>query len=158
LIAGNELLLRGGAVLGKVRSPARAEAMARWREPDFAVAAATGIVALSGALLLALGVLAPAPDLTWIDPDFADLATQASQFVPSLIGAGLIVLAIGLSQRVNLAWGATIVLLRRASGCGSPRCSCWRSCCWRRSAPASIATRGCSAGRCSSITPCRCLA
>jgi uncharacterized membrane protein YbhN (UPF0104 family) len=111
LFAGNELLLRGGAVLGKVRSPARAEAMARWREPDFAVAAATGIVALSGALLLALGVLAPAPDLTWIDPDFADLATQASQFVPSLIGAGLIVLAIGLSQRVNLAWGATIVLL-----------------------------------------------
>ncbi len=111
LFAGNELLLRGGAVLGKVRGPARREALARWREPDFAVAAATGIVALSGALLLALGVLAPAPDLTWIDPDFADLATQASQFVPSLIGAGLIVLAIGLSQRVNLAWGATIVLL-----------------------------------------------
>jgi uncharacterized membrane protein YbhN (UPF0104 family) len=111
MFAGNELLLRGGAVMGKVRSPARAEAMARWREPDFAVAAATGVVALSGALLLALGVLAPAPDLTWIDPDFADLATQASQFVPSLIGAGLIVLAIGLSQRVNLAWGATIVLL-----------------------------------------------
>jgi uncharacterized membrane protein YbhN (UPF0104 family) len=111
MFAGNELLLRGGAVLGKVRGPARAEALARWREPDFAVAAATGVVALSGALLLALGVLAPAPDLTWIDPDFADLATQASQFVPSLIGAGLIVLAIGLSQRVNLAWGATIVLL-----------------------------------------------
>jgi uncharacterized membrane protein YbhN (UPF0104 family) len=111
MFAGNELLLRGGAVMGKVRSPARAEALARWREPDFAVAAATGVVALSGALLLALGVLAPAPDLTWIDPDFADLATQASQFVPSLIGAGLIVLAIGLSQRVNLAWGATIVLL-----------------------------------------------
>jgi uncharacterized membrane protein YbhN (UPF0104 family) len=96
MFAGNELLLRGGAVLGKVRGPARAEALARWREPDFAVAAATGVVALSGALLLALGVLAPAPDLTWI---------------PSLIGAGLIVLAIGLSQRVNLAWGATIVLL-----------------------------------------------
>jgi uncharacterized membrane protein YbhN (UPF0104 family) len=111
LFAGNELLLRGNAMLGKVRGPARREALTRWREPDFAVAAATGIVALSGALLLALGVLAPAPDLTWIDPDFADLATQASQFVPSLIGAGLIVLAIGLSQRVNLAWGATIVLL-----------------------------------------------
>jgi phosphatidylglycerol lysyltransferase len=111
LFAGNELLLRGGAVLGKVRGPARREALSRWREPDFAVAAATGVVALSGALLLALGVLAPAPDLSWIDPDFADLATQASQFVPSLIGAGLIVLAIGLSQRVNLAWGATIVLL-----------------------------------------------
>jgi uncharacterized membrane protein YbhN (UPF0104 family) len=111
MFAGNELLLRGGAVLGKVRGPARFEAMAKWREPDFAVAAATGVVALCGALLLALGVLAPEPDLSWIDPDFVDLASQASQFVPSLIGAGLVVLAIGLSQRVNLAWGATLVLL-----------------------------------------------
>ncbi len=111
MFAGNELLLRGGAVLGKVRGPARRDALAKWREPDFAVAAATGIVAMCGALLLALGVLAPEQDLSWIDPDFADLATQASQFVPSLIGAGLVVLAIGLSQRVNLAWGATLVLL-----------------------------------------------
>jgi uncharacterized membrane protein YbhN (UPF0104 family) len=111
MFAGNELLLRGGAVLGKVRGPARFEAMAKWREPDFAVAAATGVVALCGALLLALGVLAPEPDLSWIDPEFVDLASQASQFVPSLIGAGLVVLAIGLSQRVNLAWGATLVLL-----------------------------------------------
>jgi uncharacterized membrane protein YbhN (UPF0104 family) len=111
LFAGNELLLRGTAVLGKVRSPSKPETMSKWREPDFAVAAATGVVALCGALLLALGVLAPEPDLSWIDPDFADLASQASQFVPSLIGAGLVVLAIGLSQRVNLAWGATLVLL-----------------------------------------------
>jgi uncharacterized membrane protein YbhN (UPF0104 family) len=111
MFAGNELLLRGGALVGKVRNPSKLEALGRWREPDFAVAAATGVVALCGGLLLALGVLAPAQDLSWIDPDFADLATQASQFVPSLIGAGLVVLAIGLSQRVNLAWGATIVLL-----------------------------------------------
>jgi uncharacterized membrane protein YbhN (UPF0104 family) len=111
MFAGNELLLRGGALVGKVRNPAKLDALGRWREPDFAVAAATGVVALCGGLLLALGVLAPTQDLSWIDPDFADLATQASQFVPSLIGAGLIVLAIGLSQRVNLAWGATIVLL-----------------------------------------------
>jgi phosphatidylglycerol lysyltransferase len=111
LFAGNELLLRGGAVLGKVRGPARLQALARWSEPDFAVTAATGVVALCGALLLSLGVLAPPPDLTWLDPDFADLASKASQFVPSLIGAGLVVLAIGLSQQVNLAWGATIALL-----------------------------------------------
>ena len=56
-------------------------------------------------------MLAPQPDFSWIDPDFADVATQAGQFVPSLIGAGLMVLAIGLSHRVNLAWSATIVLL-----------------------------------------------
>ena len=35
--------------------------------------------------------------------------------MPSLIGAALMVLAIGLSQRVNLAWGATIVLLLLAA-------------------------------------------
>src|SRR5271165_2418835 len=111
LFAGNELLVRGSSVLGKVRGQGPLEALAKWGEPDFAVAAATGVVALCGALLLALGVLAPQPDLSWIDPDFADLASRASQFVPSLIGAGLLVLAIGLQQRVNLAWGATIVLL-----------------------------------------------
>jgi phosphatidylglycerol lysyltransferase len=111
MFAGNELLVRGGAMVGKFRGGGQLEAMAKWREPDFAVAAATGVVALCGAMLLSLGVLAPPPDLTWIDPDFADLASQASQFVPSLVGAGLVVLAIGLSQRVNLAWGATIVLL-----------------------------------------------
>jgi uncharacterized membrane protein YbhN (UPF0104 family) len=111
MFAGNELLLRGGAVLEKMRGPTPLDSLAKWREPDFAVAAATGIVALCGALLLSLGVLAPQPDLSWIDPDLADLASQASQFVPSLIGAGLVVLAIGLSQRVNLAWGATLALL-----------------------------------------------
>ena len=46
-----------------------------------------------------------------MDPDIAEVAYQAGQFIPSLIGAGLIVLAIGLSQRVTLAWGATIFLL-----------------------------------------------
>jgi lysylphosphatidylglycerol synthetase-like protein (DUF2156 family) len=62
-------------------------------------------------MLLCVGVLAPQPDFSWIDPDFAEIANQAGQFIPSLIGAGLIVVALGLSQRVNLAWGATIFLL-----------------------------------------------
>jgi phosphatidylglycerol lysyltransferase len=35
----------------------------------------------------------------------------AGDYVPSLIGTALIGLAIGLSQRVTLAWGATLVLL-----------------------------------------------
>ena len=82
------------------------QALARWSEPDFAVASATGLVALCGVMLLCVGVLAPQPDFSWIDPDFAEMANQAGQFVPSLIGAGLIVVALGLSQRVNLAWGA----------------------------------------------------
>jgi lysylphosphatidylglycerol synthetase-like protein (DUF2156 family) len=62
-------------------------------------------------LLLCLGVLAPQSDFSWLDPDLADLVSEAGQFMPSLIGAGLIVTAIGLSHRVNLAWWLTIALL-----------------------------------------------
>ncbi len=105
LFAGNEILLRGGTMF---RS---GDTFARWSEPDFAVAAVTGAVALCGVMLLSLGVIAPAPDFSWIDPGLADFATEAGQFVPSLIGAALLVLATGLSQRVNLAWGATLVML-----------------------------------------------
>ena len=105
MFAGNEILLRGGGMFRSLQS------VGRWSEPDFAVASITGAVALCGAMLLTLGVLSPAPNFTWIDPDLADLALQAGEFVPSLIGAALIVLAIGLSRRVNLAWGATMVML-----------------------------------------------
>jgi uncharacterized membrane protein YbhN (UPF0104 family) len=111
LFTGNELLLRGGALLQSPVAIRGAQALARWNEPEFAVAAATGTVVLSGIMLLGLGVVAPHPDFSWLDPDYADIATQAGQFIPSLIGAGLVVLAIGLSHRVNLAWGATVLLL-----------------------------------------------
>jgi glycosyltransferase 2 family protein len=108
LFTGNEILLRGSVLLHRA---GRVGALARWSEPDFAVASATGLVALCGVMLLCVGLLAPQPDFSWIDPDFAEIATQAGQFIPSLIGAGLIVVALGLSHRVNLAWGATIFLL-----------------------------------------------
>lgn len=111
MFAGNEVLLRGGSFLRRTNKLGAVQAIGRWSEPDFPVAVATGVVALCGALLLSLGVLAPVPDFSWIDPDFSELAAQAGQFIPSLIGAGLLVLALGLAQRVNLAWGSTIVLL-----------------------------------------------
>ncbi|MEA2732115.1 MAG: glycosyltransferase 2 family protein [Acetobacteraceae bacterium] len=111
LFAGNEIVLRGGGVLGRVGRLAPVQAMGRWSEPDFAVTAATGAVGLCGALMLCLGVLAPQADFSWIDPDYGELARQAGQFVPSLIGAGLVMMAIGLSHRVNLAWGLTIFML-----------------------------------------------
>ena len=123
LFTGNELILRGGALLSRRagdRPPGpitrRAQAMSRWSEPSFAVVSATGAVALCGALLLSIGVLDDRPDFSWIDPDYADLASAAGQFVPSLIGAALLVMAVGLSQRVTLAWGATILLLLGAAG------------------------------------------
>ena len=116
MFAGNEILLRGGALVSSTKVGKRRQSLARWSEPSFAVGAATGAVALCGALLLAIGVLDERPDFSWIDPDFAEVAADAGQFIPSLIGAALIVLSIGLSQRVTLAWGATIVMLLLAAG------------------------------------------
>ena len=112
LFAGNEILMRGRGLLRAQPSVARP----RWSEPDFAVAAGTGAVALCGFLLLSLGVLEPRPDYSWIDADFAEVASQAGQFVPSVIGAALIVLAAALSQRVKVAWWATIAMLLAAAG------------------------------------------
>lgn len=116
LFAGNELLLRGGALLHNKTLEQRAQGPSRWSGPAFATIAATSTVALCGALLLGIGLLDQRPDFSWIDPDYADLAATAGQYVPSLIGAALIVLSIGLSQRVTLAWGSTIVLLLLAAG------------------------------------------
>jgi uncharacterized membrane protein YbhN (UPF0104 family) len=110
LFTGNEILLRSRALLARNAVAPRMTGR-RWSEPDFAVATATGAVALCAALLLAIGVLSPPPDFSWLDPDYVGYAAAAGQFVPSLMGAGLLVLAVGLSQRVTLAWGATIVML-----------------------------------------------
>lgn len=119
LFAGNEIFVRGGSMLRKAGSGQTAVGSpmqpTRWSEPDFAVAAATGAVALCGAMLLSLAVLVPPPDFHWVAPDLAGVAQEAGQFIPSLLGAGLLVLAIGLSQRVNLAWGATLLLLMVAA-------------------------------------------
>jgi uncharacterized membrane protein YbhN (UPF0104 family) len=110
MFAGNEVLL------GRKRLADAAPGQARWSEPDFAVAASTGAVAVCGAMLLSIGVLDTHPDYSWIDPDFASFAASAGQYVPSLIGSALMVLAIGLSQRVTLAWGATIIGLLAGAG------------------------------------------
>jgi uncharacterized membrane protein YbhN (UPF0104 family) len=112
LFAANEVLLRGGTVLGRFARTSWVSAVGRWSEPEFAVAASTGAVALSGVLLLGLGLLsARPPDLSWADPDLAEAARHAGQFIPSLIGAGLMVLGIGLMHRVALAWWLTVFLL-----------------------------------------------
>ena len=111
MFAGNEILLRGGGLLRHFGRFAPARTASRWSEPDFVVTAATGTVGICGVLMLCLGVLAPQADFSWIDPDYGALASQAGQFIPSLIGAGLVMMAVGLSHRVNLAWNLTILLL-----------------------------------------------
>ena len=113
MFAGNELILRGRQMVGSRGAGAAGTPapVGRWSEPDFAVAAATGTVALCGALLLSLGVLDSRPVASWAEGGLAGFAISAGQFVPSLLGAGLMVLAAGLSRRVTLAWGATLGVL-----------------------------------------------
>ncbi len=103
LFAGNEVLVSRRQLSGPL-----APGQPRWSEPDFAAAASTGGVAICGAMLLSIGVLDTHPDYSWIDPGFSSFAASAGQYVPSLLGTALMVLAVGLSQRVTLAWGATI--------------------------------------------------
>ncbi len=127
LFAGNEVVLRGRGMLGKravaagrvpsarIVGPNPGLGVLRFSETDFAVAAGTGAVALCGALLLSIGAIDAGPDFSWIDPDFAEVVNQASAFIPSLIGAALMVLSVAMSQRVALAWGTTIGLLLLAA-------------------------------------------
>ena len=117
LFSGHEVYLRGAPRFG--RSRPRASGLVRASEADFSVAVSTGLVAIAGALLLAIGVAEPDVPLSPIALDWASrlgfLATGASAYATSLIGCALMVLAVGLSQRVTLAWGASIVLLLIAS-------------------------------------------
>jgi uncharacterized membrane protein YbhN (UPF0104 family) len=105
MFAANEVLMRGRGLA--TRTPGQV----RWSEPDFAVAASTGGVAVCGAMLLSIGMLDTHPDYSWMDPGLARFASTAGQYVTSLLGTALMVLAVGLSLRVTLAWGGTIVLL-----------------------------------------------
>ncbi|MCC6718737.1 MAG: lysylphosphatidylglycerol synthetase family protein [Acetobacteraceae bacterium] len=122
LFAGNEVLLRGRGVMAGTAKLRGVQTIGRWSQPDFAVAAAVGAVALCGALLLALGAIDALGDYAWITPDWhlpawlapawlAAVFNPAGSFVPSLIGAALVVLSIALTRRVTLAWGLTIALL-----------------------------------------------
>ncbi len=115
MFAVHELFLRGVSLAGRRR--AGRPGVIRASEADFSVAASTGLTALSGALLLAIGVLEPAaaPGFLSRSFDVGMFASHASEYVISLIGAALMVFAIGLSQRVTLAWGASILLLAFAA-------------------------------------------
>lgn len=118
MFAAHELFLRGDAALARkagARSPlrgprtGRASQVIRESEADFSVAVATGAVSLCGGLLLALTLLDPE---NWLNagrlqPVFA----MVGDYLLSLAGVALIGLGIGLSQRVTLAWKATLVLL-----------------------------------------------
>ncbi len=110
--AANEVLARLGR-RGPARTPERAAGRAMVRAPDFAAAAATGLVALVGALLVGIDVVAARlpPGRPIRGFGLSHLALLAGDFLPSLIGAGLMILSLGLSRRVRLAWSGTLALL-----------------------------------------------
>ena len=162
LFAGNEILLRGRVAFRRRWRRAAREHIASGggcrsqrcgsASPISPSPPRTGAVALCGALLLSLGVLEPRPDFSWIDPDFAALASSAGQYVPSLIGTALH----GAGDRAvaprhpglgcdhpAAARGRGLSPRRRRSRSGCPRCWSSRPCSSRRSAAPITAMRGC---------------
>ncbi|MCQ8277261.1 lysylphosphatidylglycerol synthase domain-containing protein [Acetobacteraceae bacterium KSS8] len=144
LFAGHELFLRGDSLLAartgvERAAPPRPSLAVRETEADFSVTAATGAVILCGAMLIATGMFHRAPDdLTLLIPTLGPAGPDGllggdpvgaftrgieavGDYVLSLIGAVLIGLAIGLSQRVTLAWGATLVCLSTAAALAALR-------------------------------------
>ena len=111
LFTGNEVMLRSRALL---RRPSGGP---RFSEPDFAAATATSAVAVCGLLLLSLPLIGlQPPDFSFADPAFNSVTAQAGQYVPSLLGTALLMLATGLTQRVRLAWWTTLVVLLVSAG------------------------------------------
>ncbi|GBQ30793.1 transporter [Gluconacetobacter sacchari DSM 12717] len=118
MFAGHELFLRGDAALARKAAPqaprrgpreVRPSHVIRESEADFSVVVATGAVSICGALLIALTILDPA---SWSNAGgLHHLVGVAGDYLLSLIGVVLIGLAVGLSQRVTLAWKLTLGLL-----------------------------------------------
>ena len=111
LFAGNEVLLRSGGVMKFAAEKRSVQAIGRWSQPDFVVAAGAGAVALCGGLLMAIGLIDAVP----AGPDLPDwmgwLMDQLDEYAPSLLGAALLVFAAGLTQRVKLAWRGSLIAL-----------------------------------------------
>ena len=115
MFATHELYLRGVSVLAVLRPiPLRPSGVVRASEADFSVAVSTGLVVLCGAALLAAGAIAPvvAHPMAVVGLPFF---SHAGAYAVSLLGAALVVLAVGLAHRVTLAWGSSILLLLLAA-------------------------------------------
>lgn len=124
MFAGHELFLRGDDALARKKRRKqknvsavriRPSQVVRESEADFSVAVATGTVSLCGLMLICLVLLDPVPKLGVVQGLFFSAAGSVSNYLLSLMGVALIGLAIGLSQRVTLAWRGTLVLLVTAA-------------------------------------------
>ncbi|WP_407066094.1 lysylphosphatidylglycerol synthase domain-containing protein [Acetobacter sp.] len=125
MFAAHELFLRGDAALARKKcredgdcqakgdelmKPRRPSQVVRESEADFSVAVATGAVALCGVMLMVLPVVNPVHHVAG-PKIIMFVSRQVGGYALTLAGASLIALAVGLSQRVTLAWGATLSVL-----------------------------------------------
>lgn len=119
MFAAHELFLRGDAALARKKCREESETPAKPRRPsqavreseaDFSVAVATGVVAMCGVLLMILPVINPVHPFAG-PKIIMFVSRQVGGYALTLAGATLIALAVGLSQRVTLAWGATLFVL-----------------------------------------------
>lgn len=123
MFAAHELFLRGDdALAAKKQQTAqplprrvRPSQLVRESEAGFSVAVATGTVSLCGIMLICLVLLDPVAKYAVVQGPVLAWSNAISTYLLSLMGVGLIGLAIGLSQRVTLAWRATLGLLVTAA-------------------------------------------
>ncbi|MFT9025441.1 lysylphosphatidylglycerol synthase domain-containing protein [Acetobacter indonesiensis] len=121
MFAAHELFLRGDDALAAKKRKKQAQAgqprrvrpsqLVRESEAGFSVAVSTGTVSLCGVMLICLVLLDPIAKFSVVQGPFLGWVGAISNYLLSLMGVALIGLGIGLSQRVTLAWRATLIFL-----------------------------------------------
>lgn len=123
MFVGHELFLRGDAVWLKKKTakeaqggevvalPQRPSMVIRKSEAAFSVVVATAAVSLCGMLLISLVLLDPTPTAIPTSAIFIHWLQMGGNYLLSLMGVALIGLAIGLAQRVTLAWHSALGVL-----------------------------------------------
>ncbi|EHH69307.1 lysylphosphatidylglycerol synthase domain-containing protein [Gluconobacter morbifer] len=114
MFAGHEIFLRGEQVLvsaGQAPKRMRPSQVIRESEADFSVAVATSVQAVVGLLLVFYALVAPIPPL---QTALGAAVSQIADLLLTVAGVALVGLALGLSQRVALAWRASLGVL---AGC-----------------------------------------
>lgn len=108
MFAGHELYIRGAPLLARRGYAFRPSVVIRKSEADFSVIVASGLEAVLGIGLILYALLAHVPP--FVSYIHAVLA-QTAIFLLTVNGVVLVGLALGLSQRVGLAWRVSIGVL-----------------------------------------------
>ncbi|QDH17591.1 lysylphosphatidylglycerol synthase domain-containing protein [Swingsia samuiensis] len=111
MFAGHELFLRGEQALveaGQATCRVRPSRVIRESEADFSVIVATSVQAVVGIALVFYAIIARLP--VFHSP-FWSAVSQISDLFLTVMGVALVGLALGLSERVTLAWKVSLGVL-----------------------------------------------